>query len=419
MVPMQEKGTKRRRVKVGREPGIYRSSAGRYEIVYRDSHGKQVWESVDGGYDDAVALRRDKLSQKDKGVKLVKPRRNVMLETFADEWLEGLPHLADPKRPRTIAAYRWGLDKLVLPKLGARKVADIDADDVSGLIVAAKKDGYSDWTILGAILTPLSGLMEEAQAQGLRSGNPVRELRKGRRPRAPQRKKTILAPEQIQKVIAKAEPRYQAMVATFLFTGMRPGELLGLRWRDIEFPDRENGREGYVKVRDQWSPKQGYTAPKTERGVRDITMMEGLAQLLRAHKAAARFSRDADPVFSSVTGRPLQPKVVRAAFNRALEAAEVEHIALRDCRNVFASMLIPTSGGDVVYVSRQIGHSKTSTTTDVYADLFDRERVAAAHRASMDERFGALLDVNAMSTSTAPGESTEGAEVTELSAFRK
>src|SRR5690349_5029139 len=117
-----------RRVKT-KAPGVYRSVSGKYEFSFRDSDGRLRWKTVDGGFEEAKAQRAELVGRIRKG-EAVRPSRQTFAE-FADEWLAGLN-----KRPRTIEAYRYALNKHLLPRFKRRRLAEITVDDVAKLVLA-------------------------------------------------------------------------------------------------------------------------------------------------------------------------------------------------------------------------------------------------------------------------------------------
>src|SRR5262245_1751169 len=103
------------------ERGIYRSPAtGRYEIQYTDSGGHVRWQKVAGGLREARHARAEVQARLGRGELVL--RTNRTLEEVGEEWLAAQRHL----RPRTKRLYRTALDRHINPRLGARRIADVD-----------------------------------------------------------------------------------------------------------------------------------------------------------------------------------------------------------------------------------------------------------------------------------------------------
>ena len=186
------------------------------------------------------------------------------------------------------------------------------------------------------------------------------------------------------KVIRRVRRSY-ALVATGLFTGLRAMEILGLQWGDIDF------KGGEIRARYQLS-RQGKRVPlKTKAAKRDIVLMDSLGGLLRRQRLAERFSADSDFVFQSTV--PQVPMTYRAfliAFHDARDAAGLADLTPHALRHTFASILI-AQGRDVQFVSRQLGHTKVSTTWDTYIHLFEARKHAQSARDELQAEYGGML----------------------------
>lgn len=117
----------------------------------------------------------------------------------------------------------------MLPRLGRRLLPSITTDDVAALIADMLRDGYSGATIKG-VLSPVRGMLGTAVRRGLIAANPVAGLEREERPRGGRREQRILERGEIGQLLAKAEGEYRTLIAAAVFTGLRQGELLGLRW---------------------------------------------------------------------------------------------------------------------------------------------------------------------------------------------
>jgi integrase len=264
----------------------------------------------------------------------------------------------------------------VLPAFGRRQVNEITVNDVADLVVDLRRRGLKAWTIRG-MLTPLSRLFAYALREGLVMSNPVKALDKTERPKGDQRKMQILEREEIQRVLDKAPARFRPALATAVFTGLRQGELLRLRWSDV---DLENG---YLLVGES----------KTAAGEgREVMLMPGLVKLLREHRLASWYSKDEDFVFVSEIGTPIDPShLVNRGLKKALERAKIsKSIRWHDLRHTFASIMIG-QGSDVAFVSRQLGHSSPVVTLKIYAHLFDRQAKEQEARQALEDAFGGML----------------------------
>lgn len=249
-------------------PGIYyRIGAGgkrRYEVTYLDSDGKRRWKSVAGSLEQAETVRDDLRGRLRRGERVTADR--MTFNEAADIWLAAQSHL----RPRTIEAYTLALGRL-RSRFGRRQLATITVDDVAQLIADMRADGYAGWTIRGT-LTPLGRIFGLAVRRGWVAANPVSRLDKSERPPKTTREMRILDHHEIGAMLGVADPSYRALLATAVFTGMRFGELLALRWGDLDL------REGIVRVRYQLDRKSVRVPLKSEAGRRDVKVLPALTR---------------------------------------------------------------------------------------------------------------------------------------------
>ncbi len=200
--------------------------------------------------------------------------------------------------------------------------------------------------------------------------------------------------------LLKATPEtYRPLIATAIFTGARRGELLGLRWQDVDFA------AGFVRIRNQLDRFGDLVEPKTPQAKRDVVLMPTLGKLLLEHRARSSYSQPEHFVFASRAGTPLLPRnVLRRGLAKGTEGAGIgsyvededgkrawkSAVRFHDLRHCFASILI-AHGADPVSVSRQIGHADPSITLSVYAHEFDKARSADPMRSGLEEKYGVLL----------------------------
>jgi integrase len=293
----------------------------------------------------------------------IEPTR-LSFEQAASRWLESKPRL----RAKTRTGYEGALRSHLLPVLGKKPIHAITEDDIARLVRDLEEKGLKPWSIRGQALTPLSGIFKHAVRKGWRSDNPVRNLEADEKPAIVSRSKRILEENEIQKLIEKTPTKYAPIIRTAVFTGLRLGEVLGLKWMDVDF------ERGVIHVRRQPTQQGEFSEPKTASGKREVVMFPDLGRYLREHRLASAFSGDDDFVFTTQEGTPhLQGNVTKRGLAKAATAAGLNHsgeptLRMHDLRHCFASMLIH-EGADVVFVARQLGHANPAITLRVYAHL--------------------------------------------------
>jgi integrase len=171
---------------------------------------------------------------------------------------------------------------------------------------------------------------------------------------------------------------------TSLGTGLRRGELLALRWGDV---DLKSGLLTVHRAIDRSDSRTRFKDPKTKRSRRTISLPRFVVDRLRRHRVqqaqwfwANRLGRtNAETLVFERAGEPWVPNTFGTAFSRTLSEAGVPHVRLHDLRHTFASMAL-AAGVDLKTVSCALGHSTISTTADVYAHVTDSLMRDAADR---------------------------------------
>ena len=168
--------------------------------------------------------------------------------------------------------------------------------------------------------------------------------------------------------------RYEVVYHLALTTGMRQGEILGLKWSDIRW------QKGALNIRRQVIKNNGegftFTSPKTRSGIRMIPISETCLQMLRLHHeqqnqvkafAGDRW-REHNLVFTSIIGTPVDRSNLRKDFQSILKNSNISRIRFHDLRHTAASLML-NNGVPILSVSRMLGHSKPSVTLDIYGHL--------------------------------------------------
>jgi hypothetical protein len=171
-------------------------------------------------------------------------------------------------------------------------------------------------------------------------------------------------------------------------TGMRLGELLALRWSDVEWRNRR------LWVRRSITRKGTVQEPKTRGSVRAIAITPTLLSALREHRMRSAYKADGALIFSTAKGTPLDGvNLVRREFKPALRKAKLPDIRFHDLRHGFASLLI-AQGEHPKLISEQLGHSSVKITMDRYGHLMDQSYGDASARLDAT-LFGVEIEVQA------------------------
>ena len=277
-------------------------------------------------------------------------------------------------RPKTAHQYEQTLQRHILPYIGDVKIKDINLRKVEMLYADLQKAGVGIRTIR-LTHSILHRALERAVKYDMIMRNPAHGAML---PRWKQVEMRMLDESQVsQFLIAAQNSPHEALYHLAITTGMRQGELFGLKWTDLQW----NSGMLHIQRQVQRVPWQGWSfiEPKTKAGRRTIKLGEASLHALRLHKerlqsrkavVGARW-QDYDLIFPSNKGTPLEPSNMRKDFNRVLEKAGLAKIRFHDLRHTAASLML-NNGIPVIVVSKVLGHSKPSITMDIYGHLYNR-----------------------------------------------
>jgi integrase len=187
---------------------------------------------VEGGEKEALLVQAELRSNKGRGLRVTPP--TTTFSELAKEWItrnEGRWALS------TLNGYRIALDAHILPVFGAVLLAEITTDDIAAFIAERRRERAAE-SYIAANLRPLNGIFKLALRQGLIHANPMTSLLSEERPKPKRRKRRAWAPDEIKRLIDAARELggrpgqvfdYCPLIVLAIFTGMRVGELLGLR----------------------------------------------------------------------------------------------------------------------------------------------------------------------------------------------
>jgi integrase len=244
-------------------------------------------------------------------------------------------------------------------------------------------------------LKPLRGLLEYAVFRGYVAVNPVSQVPKGWLPSCNStREHREWTTEEVEALIVSArrldkrpEARtdYADAIETLVRTGLRLGEMLGLRYGDIDFSGN------VLSVRRQWTKDGRVAVPKTAKAVRRVMLSPQLSAKLAARKLRLG-AGDEDFVFASKKGGnpPLHSNFRRRGWEPAVEAAGLTDgpkVTPHDARHAFASQMsdLGLTSSDVAEV---LGHTTAGVTERIYTHAFNREEREERIRQAMTQAAG-------------------------------
>lgn len=321
---------------------------------------------------EAEKARTRWLSEVDEG-NVVLPSKITMRDLLR-RWLRD--EAAHRVRPTTLVGYEITVEKHLIPALGnkqAQSLTTADVLEVRSKLVAAGKARTAQVAMLR-----LRQCLAWAVSVGLLARNVSATVK---RPTAKAPERRTWDASQARTFLDTAQgDGYSPLWLVLLTTGLRRGEALGLRWRDIDF-DR-----GTLSVRQSVVLHNGaphIQLPKSKASLRTVRLPKGTLDALRQHRDRQTFKRkaaaewaDHDLVFATRQGKPINPRHVLRSFYALVKRADVPKISIHDLRHTSATLMLK-SGVPVKVVSERLGHAQASITLDTYAHVLPDMQEAA------------------------------------------
>jgi integrase len=316
---------------------------------------------------------------------------SIRFEQFVEIWRKD--YAEENLAPKTYSGYEGQLRLHILPALGKMRMKDIN-DHVLRKFYRSLKEptsrkderggGLAELTMLHSHQI-LSSILEKALRWGYIAYNPAKRVE---RPKVSRRQIKCYDEADLDKLIEASvdEPiKYRLMINIAVSTGLRRGELMGLRWDRI---DLENGTLTIDKARQYVTGVGSITKkPKNEFSVRTVTLSETAIELLKKHKEmqdierenAGTLWKESGWVFTQWNGQPTHPDTISKWFANFLKRHGLPHIRFHSLRHTSASIAI-AEGVNMKTVSNRLGHASISTTMDIYGHPMKRADREAAEK---------------------------------------
>lgn len=293
----------------------------------------------------------------------------VTLKDFAAKWLKS--H-ASNVRPKTFDCYRQHVENRILPYFGSRRLRQINTEDVEQFKASLSKEDISPSTV-GKHLLTLKMILKTAVAWGYLNRNPAEFVKK---PRHVKKEVDFLTPIELGQLISATDEKHRALIITACYTGMRRGELLGLKWGDVDFA------QGRIFVQRTLQSGRFYE-PKTASSRRSVSVPQQVIDALKVHQARQAvelIENELELVFPNEAGKPMDGQnLYNRIFLPTLKLAELRQVRFHDLRHSYASALI-SAGENVKWIQKQLGHSSIQVTMDIYGHLLPEVEKDASAR---------------------------------------
>jgi integrase len=352
--------------------------------VFVSHNGKRTSRKVGDkkAAEEVASTIRAKLQLGEFGFEEKKPVPTF--KEYSEKWIEG--YVKINLRESTFDEYESVLRNHVLPVFKNEKIDSLNRGDIRDFLLSKFSGGLSQKRVL-LIKDVISGVLNYALDEELIKTNPTSGITKRLFPKNGAQKKTVsekdvYTKEELEQFLNTCEsdfPQYYPFFLMAARTGMRLGEVLALKWEDV---DLENGffwvRRSYRRGR--------FTRPKNGKS-RKVEMSDQLKAVLTAQLKGRL--REVSEFVHQHDGNIMAQNFIRREYFRILNKAKVRKIKLHGLRHAFCTHLL-SAGVSPYYVSQQAGHSSISITCDVYGswvttdenrhvNLLDSQNLNAPH----------------------------------------
>lgn len=263
-----------------------------------------------------------------------------------------------------------------------KKINEITTFDIDSFYVDKLDSGYS-----GAYIRQMHNLLNQAFDQAVRwSLIKVNPVKNAKPPKVKSEEKITWTVDEVNRflnLIKDSSMEIPYLLA--IFTGMRRGEVLGLKWDDVDFENKK------IRIKRSLCFVSGkgliFKEPKTKKSKRQISISQHVVNVLKKHKQKQEFQKeklgvqyqDNNLIVCTDDGKPLDPRNLLRQFYRLIEEANVPRISFHDLRHTHATILMQ-QGENPKVVSERLGHSRVGITLDLYSHVSDDLQEQAAEK---------------------------------------
>lgn len=354
-----------------------------------DGNGKQIRKTMTFKVPDGTAPSKvekmlidayTEFSNKCKGMKNL--NENMRFKELVEVYFE--IYAPNELKPATSYNYEMDLKRHMLPVFGNKKLKDIKTADISQFLTTLNLSAETT----RKMKTIISSVFSFGVSQGYIKTNPCsgalyKKAKRGR-------KVNYYNKQQCKKLmeLTKTYSKFNYIIQFLLFTGLRCGECLGLRWCDVDFEnDLIHINNTLTYANKQWF----LTEPKTVKSIRVIKLSTYSKQLLLKHKEEQEKEKaivgdmwkQPEMVFTTSTGNFYDRSLLNAQFKRFLKKNTMPKLTIHGLRHTNASLMI-NNGFDVKVVSEHLGHCNVAITGDIYSHIFEEYKAKIAQAIEYD-----------------------------------
>ncbi|MCM3602459.1 site-specific integrase [Robertmurraya korlensis] len=303
--------------------------------------------------------------------------KNVLFSQYIEDWLSikkrGISN-------STVSLYKGSIKNHIAPSLGNIALSKMKPQHIQKFIARMDEAGLADDTIKRTF-NIVNACLNEAVKFGDLASNPAAKVDK---PKVVPKEMKIWTIDQIQHFLkCSKNNRLYCAFHLAIMTGLRKGEILGLRWKDVDL-------EKQVLYVNQTLEQDGKTlkkGAKTKGSVRSVTISPTTKKALLEHKIQQDIEREffdsvhknLDLVICTGNGATYHPRNLTRAFQKLTQKAELPHIRFHDLRHTHAALMI-AQNEPMKLIAERLGHSRITTTMDTYGHLLPNMQHDASNR---------------------------------------
>lgn len=365
----------------------------KYDLPRDPITGKRrtKWQSGFRTKAEAQRALNKLLSQMDEGT-FAEPSKQTLGEFLTNEWLPSL--VTRGLRPNTIASYTQAVKNLIVPRLGAIPLQKLTPVHLNSTYADLLREGRCDGTggLSARSVRYAHTIVRRALADAMKWGRLTRNVADAADPpaasaarRDAQEARNFWSAEELRKFFQQARP-HRLYPAFYLAgnTGMRRGELLGLRWSDLDLDNPDGPRLSVMQTVVSPNRKIEFSTPKTGHG-RVVSLDPATVEVLKAHRvrqleerfALGKGYSDLDLVFCGYDGQPIQPNNLTHSFHRLIRKSGLRRVRLHDLRHTHASLALRANVHPKI-VQTRLGHANIGITMDTYSHVMPGQDLDAA-----------------------------------------
>jgi len=336
---------------------------------------ERIYETIKGTKKEAEA-RMHELAHTIKTGQYIKPSE-LTVKDFLLKWLED--YCENNLAPSTLQSYDMIIKTHLIPALGSIKIEDLEPMHIKKYQTHKLKSGRKDGKEGGLSKRTvqyhhrvLSKALKHAVRWRVIDSNPCNYI-DAPSPDTPEIQP--LSQKQIEKLLDAAEDWVYDLIYIAIFTGMRRGEILALRWKDVNF------KEKILHVRQSVTKPTGkgliFRKPKTKSSIRPINVDDDIIKILKRRRReqkenrlrlGSKYNNEYNLVFAGIDGKPILPRRTTRRFNLTAKKIGLGDFRLHDLRHTHATLMLQ-AGVHPKVVQERLGHSTISQTLDTYSHV--------------------------------------------------